>query len=114
MKSGIHGSASAKFAFLAVTTVLLTGCAREVVTTKVHANGTWQRTVVFHSPKADKNGAGPNAPKMEDTFVLPSGPEWKVTKSEKDDDTIYTAVRTMEPEQSLSGDISIKSDKEKK
>lgn len=117
MKSSIRFSVSRSFAFLcalAVTAGLISGCAREVVTTKVQANGAWKRTVVFHGPKPDKNGAGPNSPKLEDIFVLPAGPEWKVTKTEKDDESIITAVRSMEPGQTLSGDITVKSDKEKK
>jgi len=41
--------------------------------------------------------------KPEDIFVLPTGPKWKITKSEKDTDAIYTAERTVPIGESVSG-----------
>ena len=97
--------------------VLVSGCAREVATTTIKADGSWTRQVAIHTPKPDKN-AGGGAPGMgevkpEDVFVLPGGPKWKITKSEKDSDAIYTAERTLTLSEAVSGDISIKREGDK-
>ncbi|HLK57913.1 MAG TPA: hypothetical protein VKU00_15200 [Chthonomonadaceae bacterium] len=91
---------------------LLSGCAREVATTTVKPDGSWTRQVVIHTPKMDMNAppgpAGPFALKPEDVFDLPAGPNWKITKSEKDSDAIYTAERTVPLGAAVDGDIAIK------
>ena len=89
----------------------LSGCSREVATTTIQPNGSWTRVVSIHTPKIDMNSPGPGDVKPEDVFVLPSGPGWKITKSVKESDAIYTAERTVALGDSVSGDISIKKDK---
>src|ERR1051326_5238506 len=97
---------------------LLSGCAREVATTTIKPDGSWTRQVAIHTPKPDMNAPGGAPPlgeavKPEDVFVLPTAPTWKITKSEKDSDAIYTAERTLALGESVSGDISVKRDKDK-
>jgi len=58
----------------------LTGCARCTVSTEVNADGTWKRTVKLYATAAAKDAM--SAPgTLDDTFALPKGPGWKVTRA---------------------------------
>lgn len=118
----------------------LTGCSRAVTETTVHANGSWTRKITFHGPKSNPND-GPNAnnangnngnngnnapqngnqdfnpfgslmPKLEDVVRVPSGPGWKITRPVKDEESVIVAERTLQPGETLHGDIAIKAIKE--
>lgn len=88
----------------------LTGCARGVATTTVHADGSWVRSVTFHGAKPDKDG-NTMGTKIEDAFLIPKGQEWKITRQEKEDEVIVTAERTLKPGETLHGDLTLQGSK---
>ncbi|MBV9866373.1 MAG: hypothetical protein JO316_13555 [Abitibacteriaceae bacterium] len=67
---------------------LLSGCSHTLVTTTVQPDGAWTRNIKVSVPRGDKGM--PSSSKMEDVFALPTGPAWKVTKGQTDQDVIYT------------------------
>src|SRR5277367_3548428 len=87
--------------------LFLSGCAKARVTTMVHADGSWTRTVALMGPEKKQ---GQMTPTVEETFVIPSGAEWKSTEEKKSDERTLTLERRMAAGASLDGDLSIKAD----
>ncbi len=95
-------------AFALATLVLATGCSRARVTTEIKAGGSWTRTVILSGqPKQEGMQMGTS---LDDAFVIPSGPAWKISEETKDSDRTVTAIRTLAAGASLKGDISLKDD----
>lgn len=88
----------------------LTGCARGVATTTVHADGSWVRSVTFHGSKPDKDG-NTMGTKIEDAFLIPKGEGWTITRQTKDEEMIVTAERTLKPGETLHGDLTVQGSK---
>lgn len=88
-----------------LTAILSAGCARARVTTAIRADGSWTRTVVLTGPEKKE---GQMAPTVEDTFVIPSGKDWKVQQGKKNDDQVVTAERILAAGASSQADVSIK------
>ncbi len=89
------------------------GCGRMNATTVVRADGTCTRTIKLAAAKPDEKGGMNIMPKLDDVFVVPSGPAWKVERSVKDADTICTATRTFKVGDTLQPDIVLKGEKSK-
>ena len=56
-------------------------CARARVTTQVHSDGSWTRTIALSGQQ--KKGGIQVTPALEDTFVIPAGNGWKSVKKRK-------------------------------
>lgn len=91
---------------LALTVLLLTGCARTATETVVSDNGDWTRTVKLYLPKEGQMGGKP--PTFEESFVLPMAPTWKVSRTVEKDNQVFTATRTCKLGESISRDIQVK------
>src|SRR5258708_30637435 len=89
--------------------VVLFGCARTSVSTTVNPDASFTRTVKF-TGQAGKEGEPAMGTKLEDAFLLPSGPFWKITKTQKNQDLTITATRIVAAGETLK-DIIIKSKK---
>jgi hypothetical protein len=87
--------------------ILLSGCSRVRVTTEIKADGSCTRTVAF-TGQEKKEGAMQVAGALEDTFVLPTGPQWKSKETKKESDRTMTYERKLVPGTPLHGDVSLK------
>jgi hypothetical protein len=90
-----------------IALALLTGCARARVTTEIHPDGSWTRTVLLTGSEKKE---GSMAPSIDDTFVFPSGPGWKATDGKQQNDITKTFERTVAAGGSLKGDLSVRED----
>lgn len=90
--------------------VALSGCARSSVSTAVHADGTWTRTVRFNAQAPDKDGST-MGPKLEDVFLLPGGAPWKTKREKQDSEMVYTATRELKPDEAIQRDLALKDSK---
>jgi len=82
---------------------LLTGCARARVTTEIRNGGAWTRTVALTGQqKKDMGGS------IEESFLLPSGEDWKSRTEKKDSDQTTTFEKTFAAGAQLKGDLSVK------
>jgi hypothetical protein len=79
--------------------VLASGCARATVTTDIKADGAWTRTLNFRSDTVDR---------LHETFALPFGAPWKVSKEPLDGEVIYIAGRTLRPGETLRQDLVLR------
>jgi len=86
---------------------LLTGCARARVTTEIHPDGSWTRTLLLTGSEKKE---GNMAPSIGDTFVFPSGPGWKVSDGKQQNDITKTFERVVAAGGSLKGDLSVSDD----
>ncbi|MCC6444830.1 MAG: hypothetical protein IT210_15405 [Armatimonadetes bacterium] len=92
---------------------LLGGCAHSFVETRIGPDGGWKRKAEFRVAAADQQkgpesiGMNPSL-KLEDFFVLPSGPGWKVKKAAESGQKVYTVERTLRPGEELEGDVVLK------
>src|SRR6266568_406610 len=100
---------SSVIAAICSSLVLISGCARTNVSTAIHSDGSFTRTVKF-TGQAAKEGEMAMGAKLEDAFLLPSGPAWKITRVQKNQDLTITATRKVPSGESLK-DIIIKSKK---
>jgi hypothetical protein len=91
---------------------LLTGCARGRVTTEIRSGGTVIRTVAL-TGQEKKEGQMDMGGSIEDSFVLPSGDEWKSKTEKKDSNLTTTFERTLALGAPLKGDLSLKGDENK-
>jgi hypothetical protein len=102
------------FAIVAILSAGLVGCGRAKVQTEIRTDGTWTRRVEFHLPGlGGPGGAGgpggmPFAGKAEETFLLPRGPEWTVTKASEEGEIVYTATRTLKVGDVLRQDVALR------
>lgn len=98
------------FPFLCLASALLTvgGCARSMSETSVANDGSWTRTVKFTIPKEAPMGG--DAPKFEDTFVVP-GAGWKVERTTDKENQVLTATRSAKLGETISKDIQVKTKK---
>jgi hypothetical protein len=55
-----------------------TACSRARVTTELHSDGSFTRSIVL-AGQAKQEGSMMETPTLEDTFVFPAGPGWKMT-----------------------------------
>ena len=85
--------------------VLLSGCARAVVTTNIQPDGAWTRTIVLTGQDRKDIQV---APTLGDIFAVPSGPDWKQKDESKNGDHVLTFERTLTQSASIQGDVSIK------
>ena len=92
--------------------LLLSGCSRGKVVTKVASDGSWIRRVELHGPGPDKTGGMVPIPKLEDTFAVPGAP-WVITHEKKDADEFLVCTRSMKPGESLSNDVVCKAKTDK-
>lgn len=89
----------------------LCGCARSLVKTTIHEDGSWSRSLKFTALRHDKPGAMTGGPSLQQTFVLPQGAAWK-TRTEKDKDNVsYIAETDLRPGQAQSHDVVIRGSK---
>ncbi|MCH8273321.1 MAG: hypothetical protein IH851_00830 [Armatimonadetes bacterium] len=92
--------------FAASAALLVTGCAKMTALTEVNEDGSWTRTVKF---TVVRSGDTPiSGLEIEEIFELPAGAEWKITKEDAGDETIYTAVRSVAPGEDAFQDVVIK------
>jgi hypothetical protein len=91
---------------LLVAALFASACARARVTTEIHSDGSWTRTVAL-SGQQKKHGLQVT-PSLEDTFVIPAGSAWKSAEELKDDNRTLTLERSMPAGATLEGDVSIK------
>jgi len=96
--------------FTLAALVSICGCARTNTSTAVNSDGSFTRTVKFTGQAPAKEGDMSMGTKLEDAFLLPSGPAWKITKVQKNQDLTITATRVVSAGESLK-DIIIKSKK---
>jgi hypothetical protein len=105
----------------------LTACTRARVTTELHTDGSFTRTVVLTGQP--KQEGGMQMPTLEDTFVFPAGAGWKLLDDSKKTSAVSAVQVTTsgsDPKQnditksferlfaagtSAKGDLSIKADK---
>jgi hypothetical protein len=87
--------------------LLLSGCAKARVTTSIHTDGSWTRSVALIDQEKKE---GQMAPTLEDTFVVPSGAEWKSLTEKKNEERTLTWERVLAAGTSLDGDVSVKAD----
>ena len=92
---------------LLAAALFASACARARVTTEIHSDGSWTRTVAL-SGQQKKHGLQVT-PSLEDTFVIPAGSGWKSSEELKDDNRTLTLERSMPAGATLEGDISVKS-----
>src|SRR6266853_4475449 len=96
---------------LSLAALLLTSaCARARITTTIKPDGSWTRTLAFTGQEKKE---GNMAPTIEDTFVIPSGANWKPTETKKNDDRVLTLERT-QPAVAKLQDLSLKAGEEGK
>jgi len=89
--------------------LLFAGCARERASITVNKDGTWTRKTVFTVAKVDLGGPGASkSPGVGDSFALPSGPGWKLTKRDTKDERSVIAERTLKLDETLENDIAVK------
>jgi hypothetical protein len=87
--------------------LLLGGCAKARVTTSIHTDGSWTRSVaLIDQEKKD----GQMTPSLDDTFVVPSGAGWKSSTEKKNEERTLTWERVLAAGASLDGDVSVKQD----
>jgi len=86
---------------------LLIGCGRARVTTHIQSDGSWTRTLELTGQQ--KREGVQAMPTLEDTFVVPTGPEWKSSEETKDNNRAVTLKRSLPPGATLDGDLSLKS-----
>jgi len=96
--------------FLAIPCALLAAlfanaCARARVTTEIKPDGSWERSIVLAGQQKKE---GQITPTIEDTFVLPSGQDWKSQEQKTSDERSLTFERTLRLGGKLEGDVSIK------
>jgi len=84
----------------------LGGCARVRVMTAIQADGSAVRTVVLSGQDKKENSIA--SPTLEDTFVIPSGAEWKSKEEKKNGDRTLTLERTFAPGATIAGDVTLK------
>jgi hypothetical protein len=87
--------------------LLASACARARVTTQIHSDGSWTRTIAL-SGQQKKDGLQ-MTPTLEDTFVIPAGNGWKSTEEAKGNSRTLTLERSLPSGGTLQGDVSIKS-----
>ncbi len=97
--------------FLATAPIILaillaSGCSRARVTTDLRADGTYTRTVALTGQ--EKKAGGMQMGSMEESFVLPSGKDWKSSEAKKDEDRTVTFVRAVAAGQVVKGDLSLR------
>jgi hypothetical protein len=92
---------------LLAAALLLSGCARARVTTRIQSDGSWTRTVTLTG--LQKKDGFQATPTLEDTFVIPAGNGWKSSEEAKDNNRTLTLGRSLAPGATPDGDVSIKS-----
>jgi len=92
--------------------VVLSGCAKARVTTSVHPDGSWTRTVALigQGPKQGQMTQGQMTPTIEDTFKIPSGAEWKSSEEKNNQERTLSLERVLAAGATLDGDVSVKED----
>ena len=83
---------------------VLSGCSRGKISSDVKDTGAWTRIVELHAPALDKTGLLKDAPKVEDSFVVPGAP-WAVTREKKGEENVVTCKRTMQLGETLKRDV---------
>ena len=84
------------------------GCGRMAASTVVRADGSVTRTLKFSAGKQDTSGGLDFRPKLEDMFVLPSGPGWQVDRPASEAEAVYRATRTFKVGETVEPDIVLK------
>ena len=91
---------------LAAMTAPFLGCApRAITSTTINANGSWARQVTF---KQIKTEGAKDEPKIEDSFILPVGNEWRAVKvTPGKNERVIAFHRTMQLGESAQGDVTM-------
>lgn len=90
---------------LFIPVLAVVGCARTSSLTEVNPDGSWNRMVKLVVAKQEGLGDSPTVDKI---FDVPSGPEWKIVKTEKKDETEWTITRMAKLDEVISKDIAIR------
>lgn len=85
---------------LLLSVVVVLGCAKTNTLTNVTESG-WSRATRYTLSKVMPGEMDPSK-----TFRLPSGPEWKVTTRESEQEMVITATRDFKLDETLVGDLS--------
>ena len=93
---------------LLAVAALFCGCARERVSVTVGANGTWTRKTVYTVTNLDLGPDPDKTAQVSDSFALPSGEGWKLTRQTTKDEVRVIAERTLGLDQTLENDIVVK------
>src|SRR5437867_1857199 len=79
--------------------LLVSGCARAVVTTEVKADGAGSRTLQFR---------GKSLESLQNYFMLPRDAPWKTAKNWANKEASYTARRALRPGDMVRGDFIVR------
>lgn len=82
----------------------LGGCSRVSVTTTVNADGSWSRRNEFTQSKSNPGSSG----QLADTFVLPVGAGWKLSKSVTKDEVKCLATLHLNGPAQCERDVSVR------
>lgn len=83
---------------------LLAGCGRARVTTEIHPDGSWVRTVTL---TGNEKKEGQMTPSLEEVFAVPAGADWKTKRDKKGEEVVLTATRTLAAGAVSKGDLAI-------
>lgn len=96
--------------------IMTSGCGRMQVANEVRLDGSFTRSLMFKEPVPEAAGEAGDSPaaammgsgKPEDYLILPTGPEWKTTRTKRGDEVLVTVSRTVAPGAVLKDDIGIR------
>ncbi len=83
---------------------LALACARSGSSTVVADDGSWTRTLKLSIQKSGMTG---EPGKFEETFILPSGPQWKTSQVTEKENLVFTAIRNAKLGESIAKDLQI-------
>lgn len=106
--------------------LMVAGCGRMNTYSEVKPDGTLVRTLTFKGGDKDAKpdpegtggsgdgmmaalGGGPGIP-IEAIAVIPSGPDWTVTRTKKQNEVTITATRTIPPGQTVTDDLALRAE----
>lgn len=117
MKQRAIGSLLCLFALLIP---LLSGCGKMQVASEVKPDGSLTRTLIYKEPAPPNPDGPPSSPspfsgmgmgnKLEDILILPTGPEWNITRNKRKDEVVITATRTIPAGSTIQDDIGVRKD----
>lgn len=91
--------------FVSAAAVALVGCSNVVATTEVRPDGSFTRTTAYSAVRVSE---ARTAPGLDETFVLPAGKPWKVSKSAVGDEVRYVATWSGPAGSQVDRDVSVR------
>src|SRR5437879_167394 len=89
----------------------LAGCSRMSATTYVKPDGSFTRVVRFKtSADSSSSSSTPFGGGFRDSFLVPVGSPWIITKAKEKDDLIYAATQRVATGGSIRQDVVLKGD----